>query len=104
MVECRTMYDDARCRWPELYAYKFEPEEFHRQHTTHKFDPRVTRVGRILRKLSVDELPNLWSVLVGDMRLVGPRPDAPEVLQSYTPQESYKLPRPPGIPPLPRTN
>ncbi len=83
---------------------KFEPEEFHRQHTTHKFDPRVTRVGRILRKLSVDELPNLWSVLVGDMRLVGPRPEAPEVLQYYTPQEMYKLACTPGITGLAQIN
>jgi len=104
LVKFRTMYDDARSRWPELYAYKFEPEEFHRQHTTHKFDPRVTRVGGILRKLSVDELPNLWSVLVGDMRLVGPRPEAPEVLQYYTPQEMYKLACKPGITGLAQIN
>ena len=104
IVKFRTMYQDARGRWPELYAYKFEPEEFHRQHTTHEFDPRVTRVGRILRTLSVDELPNLWCVLVGDMRLVGPRPEAPEVLQYYTPQEMYKLACKPGITGLAQIN
>jgi lipopolysaccharide/colanic/teichoic acid biosynthesis glycosyltransferase len=104
LVKFRTMYHDARSRWPELYAYKFEPGEFHRQHTTHKFDPRVTRVGRILRNLSVDELPNLWCVLVGDMRLVGPRPEAPEVLQYYTPQEMYKLACKPGITGLAQIN
>ncbi len=104
IVKFRTMYHDARSRWPELYAYKFEPEEFHRQHTTHEFDPRVTRVGRILRRLSVDELPNLWCVLVGDMRLVGPRPEAPEVLQYYTPQEMYKLACKPGITGLAQIN
>jgi len=104
IVKFRTMYQDARSRWPELYAYKFEPDEFHRQHTTHEFDPRVTRVGRILRTLSVDELPNLWCVLVGDMRLVGPRPEAPEVLQYYTPQEMYKLACKPGITGLAQIN
>jgi lipopolysaccharide/colanic/teichoic acid biosynthesis glycosyltransferase len=51
----------------------------------------------LLRTLSVDELPNLWSVLIGDMRLVGPRPEAPEVLQYYTPEEMIKFTLKPGI-------
>ncbi len=104
LVKFRTMYHDARTRWPEFYAYKFVPEEFHRQRTTYEFDPRVTRVGRILRQLSVDELPNLWCVLVGDMRLVGPRPEAPEVLQYYTPEEMYKFACKPGITGLAQIN
>jgi lipopolysaccharide/colanic/teichoic acid biosynthesis glycosyltransferase len=104
LVKFRTMYNDARSRWPELYAYKFVPGEFHRQHTTHEFDPRVTRIGRFLRTLSVDELPNLWCVLVGDMRLVGPRPEAPEVLQYYTSQEMYKFACKPGITGLAQIN
>ncbi len=104
LVKLRTMYHDARTRWPELYAYKFAPEEFHRQHGTIWNDPRVTRVGRILRKLSVDELPNLWCVLVGDMRLVGPRPEAPEVLQYYTPEEMYKFACKPGTTGLAQIN
>ena len=104
LVKFRTMYHDARSRWPEMYAYKFVPEEFHTQHTTHRFDPRVTRIGALLRRLSVDELPNLWCVLVGDMRLVGPRPEAPEVLQYYTPQEMYKFACKPGITGLAQIN
>jgi lipopolysaccharide/colanic/teichoic acid biosynthesis glycosyltransferase len=104
IVKLRTMFDDARSRFPEFYAYDFAPGEFYRQFPTHREDPRVTRVGRILRKLSVDELPNLWSVLVGDMRLVGPRPEAPEVLQYYTPDEMYKLAYTPGITGLAQVN
>lgn len=104
LVKFRTMYSDARTRFPELYAYKFEAEEFCRQFPTLQRDPRVTRVGRILRKLSVDELPNLWSVLAGDMRLVGPRPEAPEVLRYYSPEEMYKFACKPGITGLAQIN
>ena len=84
MAKLRTMYSDARTRYPELYSYRFPAGEFHRQMPTLRHDPRVTRIGRVLRRLSVDELPNLWSVLTGDMRLVGPRPEAPEVLRYYS--------------------
>ncbi|MBV8888983.1 MAG: sugar transferase [Alphaproteobacteria bacterium] len=104
LPKLRTMHSDARARFPELYGYKFSAEEFHQQYPTLRHDPRVTRVGRVLRKLSVDELPNLWSVLVGDMRLVGPRPEAPEVLQYYTPEEMYKFVCKPGITGLAQIN
>jgi lipopolysaccharide/colanic/teichoic acid biosynthesis glycosyltransferase len=104
LVKFRTMYSDARTRFPELYAYKYAPEEFRQRFPTIRHDPRVTRMGGILRKLSVDELPNLWSVLVGDMRLVGPRPEACEVLQYYTPEEMYKFAYKPGITGLAQIN
>ena len=46
----------ARARFPEYYAYKFASGEFHHQYPTNRYDPRLTRAGRILRKLSVDEV------------------------------------------------
>jgi len=104
MAKFRTMYSDSRSRFPEFYAYNFPPEEFHQQYGTRQNDPRVTRIGGILRKLSVDELPNLWSVLVGDMRLVGPRAEAPEVLRYYTCEEMYKFACKPGVTGLAQIN
>jgi lipopolysaccharide/colanic/teichoic acid biosynthesis glycosyltransferase len=60
-------------------------------------DPRVTRIGRFLRKYSLDELPQLWSVLKGDMSLVGPRPPLPEEFQRYEAWHRGKLAVTPGI-------
>jgi len=97
LVKLRTMYADARTRFPAHYAYKFTAENFHEQMPTLKDDPRVTRAGNWLRRLSIDELPNLWSVVIGDMSLVGPRPEASEVLQYYTPEEMAKFTLKPGI-------
>ena len=97
LVKLRTMYADARARFPGHYAYKFTRENFHTQFPTIRDDPRVTRAGRLFRKMSIDELPNLWSVVKGDMALVGPRPEAPEVLQYYTPEEMIKFTVKPGI-------
>ncbi len=104
LVKFRTMYNDARTRFPQFYAYNFTPEEFHRQYPTIQRDPRVTRAGRVLRMTSLDELPNLWSVLAGHLRLAGPRPEAPEVLQYYTPEDMYKFAYKPGITGLAQIN
>jgi lipopolysaccharide/colanic/teichoic acid biosynthesis glycosyltransferase len=60
-------------------------------------DPRVTRVGRFLRRYSIDELPQLWSVVKGDMSLVGPRPPSPREYVDFLPAQRRKLAVVPGI-------
>jgi lipopolysaccharide/colanic/teichoic acid biosynthesis glycosyltransferase len=60
-------------------------------------DPRITRSGRFLRRTSLDELPQLWNVLLGEMSLVGPRPDLVEQAANYTPADRRRLAMRPGI-------
>ncbi|WP_242865696.1 sugar transferase [Desulfosporosinus sp. HMP52] len=60
-------------------------------------DPRVTSVGRFLRRTSLDELPQLWNVLIGEMSLVGPRPPLPSEVNMYDPKHRKRLAVKPGI-------
>jgi lipopolysaccharide/colanic/teichoic acid biosynthesis glycosyltransferase len=96
-VKFRTLYADARTRFPELYTYRYSPEDL----TDLKFkiddDPRVTRRGAWLRKTSLDELPNFWNVVTGDMALVGPRPEIPEMLPYYRGEMLRKFSVRPGV-------
>lgn len=93
----RTLYADARERWPELYAYSYTADEIRQLHFKMHDDPRVTRVGRWLRTSTLDELPNLWNVLTGEVALVGPRPEIPEMLPYYDREALTKFLIRPGV-------
>ena len=90
----RSMFVDAEQRKQELLA-----ENEMDGGTTFKMkrDPRITRVGRFIRKASIDELPQLWNVFVGDMSLVGPRPPVPQEVVNYTAYDRQRLMVKPGI-------
>jgi lipopolysaccharide/colanic/teichoic acid biosynthesis glycosyltransferase len=95
IFKLRGMYIDARARFPTYYDYSAKRDLefcFH-----HEQDPRVTPAGRFIRKTSIDELPNLWNVVLGDMSLVGPRPEIPEVLALYGPHRDEYLSVKPGV-------
>ncbi len=81
---------EAHQKYPEkkdLEQFVFQSED----------DPRVTRVGRFLRRTSLDELPQLLNVLKGDMSLVGPRPEVPEIVALYDEEQAKRLDAVPGI-------
>ena len=102
-VKFRTLYADARERFPELYAYRYSPQELADLKFKVTLDPRVTRCGVWLRRTSLDELPNFWNILTGDMALVGPRPEIPEMLQYYRGEMLLKFSVRPGITGLAQT-
>ncbi|MFT7266111.1 MAG: lipopolysaccharide/colanic/teichoic acid biosynthesis glycosyltransferase, partial [Halioglobus sp.] len=90
----RSMYIHAEQRKQELLAQNDMDDG-----TIFKMkrDPRVTRVGRFIRKASIDELPQFWNVFIGEMSLVGPRPPLPSEVARYTARERQRLFVKPGI-------
>jgi lipopolysaccharide/colanic/teichoic acid biosynthesis glycosyltransferase len=93
----RTMYVDAREQFAHLYEYNYSPEEIQALQFKAEEDPRVTPQGKWLRFSTLDELPNFWNVLKGDMALVGPRPEIPEMLPYYQGESRMKFSVRPGI-------
>lgn len=89
----RSMYIDAEARKAELMAQNDADEVIFKM----KNDPRVTRVGRVIRKASIDEIPQLFNVLKGEMSLVGPRPPVPYEVAQYQFDQMRRLDAVPGI-------
>lgn len=93
MIKFRSMVVDAEARKSDLgHLNEMDGPVFKMAR-----DPRVTRVGRVIRKLSIDELPQLWNVLRGEMSLVGPRPPIPAEVAKYERWQMRRLSMKPGI-------
>ena len=89
----RSMYIDAEERKKELMAQNEMKGAMFKM----KNDPRITKVGRFIRATSIDELPQFWNVLKGDMSLVGTRPPTIEEFQEYSPYHKRRLALKPGL-------
>lgn len=94
MYKFRSMIDGAEADPPALIFKDHKPDEI-----IHKMpdDPRATRIGRFIRQTSLDELPQLINVLMGDMSLVGPRPEMPWLVDKYEPWQRKRFAVPQGI-------
>jgi exopolysaccharide biosynthesis polyprenyl glycosylphosphotransferase len=93
MFKFRTMVSNAEALLPRLVPFETLEEPMFKL----RDDPRVTRAGRLLRRASLDELPQLVNVLKGEMSLVGPRPEQIELVARYAPEERFRLAVKPGL-------
>ncbi|WP_129727567.1 sugar transferase [Ectobacillus funiculus] len=92
MYKFRSMVTDAEAKLEELLKYNEVDGAMFKM----KDDPRITKVGKFIRKTSIDELPQLFNVLKGDMSLVGPRPPLPREVKEYTNYHMQRLLVTPG--------
>ena len=93
MYKFRSMYPNSE----EKLKYLLSQNEMDGPVFKMKYDPRITRVGRFIRKTSIDELPQLVNILKGDMSIVGPRPGLPREVAQYTAYEWQRLYVTPGL-------
>jgi len=93
MHKFRTMQPDRRTRTSGAPANVPERRRVHKSPS----DPRITGAGRFLRRCCLDEIPQLWNVLRGDMSLIGPRPELPEIVAKYEPWQHRRHVVPPGV-------
>lgn len=93
LIKFRSMYTDAEARKASLSHLNETAGPTFKL----KDDPRITPLGNILRRTSLDEMPQLWNVLIGDMSLVGPRPPLPTEVAEYKPDQLVRLSVQPGL-------
>jgi len=98
LIKLRGMYVDSRERFPELYDYSHSGSKDSLDfHFHYDVDPRVTKVGAFVRKTSIDELPNFINVVLGQMSVVGPRPEVSDIFEIYGPFKETYISVKPGV-------
>lgn len=93
IIKFRTMVVDAEERSGEVERTNEHGQIVHK----HQDDPRITRIGRMLRRTSIDEIPQIFNVISGEMSLVGPRPELPKIVERYETWQYERLTVPQGL-------